>query len=322
MLSADDLEYVPLAARYGPRLVVQGPRGNAGQRTWLVASEAEIEAVKPREHGKQVRVAELIDGMPFTVNAVTDEEGLLDWTGPCRQVTGVPWLTPMPLGSCGNAWGERPWSRTCDARSRVAAAIGSALSHAGFSGVFGVDFVLGADGPVVIETNPRMVASLPLATQLEVEAGRVPLLLAHLLGLVGDPHEAPGGSGAGRPAGRRCRRRLPGDRPSASEGDPASGPSCLRRLPPAAGGGAPVFLRAGAWLSDVLSDDEALLLVREPKEPVTPAKEFARVYLRGSTAELTPGLTELVSTPRGPDRRKLHRGQTCWWQGPSRRRGA
>jgi hypothetical protein len=83
------------------------------------------------------------------------------------------------------------------------------------------------------------------------------------------------------------------------ESDPTPRPdmtSGVYRLRP---GQAPEFLRSGAWLSDLLSEDEALLLLREPAEPVTPAKEFARVYLRGSVAELTPGLGEMVRAVRG-----------------------
>jgi hypothetical protein len=299
VLSADDLDYASLAARYGPRLVVQGPRGNAGQRTWQVANEAELEAVRVREKGRQVRVAELIDGMPFTVNAVADAEGLLDWTEPCRQVTGVPWLTEMALGSCGNAWGERALELHRAEVAGATAAVGDALGREGFSGVFGVDFVQGAAGPTVIETNPRMVASLPLATQVELEAGRLPLLMqAFMLGLgvptarlVATTPATPVAPPPLLPTSQVIVHRL--------ESDPAPRPFMPSGVYLLRGGETPVFLRPGAWLSDVLSDDEALLLVREPKEPVTAGKEFARVYLRGSAAEHTPGLPDLVSAIRG-----------------------
>jgi hypothetical protein len=296
VLAADDLDYSSLAGRFGESMVVQGPRGNAGQRTWGVANEADLEGVRAQESGKQVRVSERVEGMPFTVNAVADEGGVLDWTQPSRQVTGVPWLTPMQLGSCGNAWGEQALEPYVAEVGRATGAVGDALGREGFGGVFGVDFVLGADGPVVIETNPRMVASLPLATQLELDAGRVPLLLQALLlglGVADERMAAPSPVPAAplRPTSQVILHRL--------ESDPAPRPfmpSGVYLLREAA---APVFLRSGAWLGDVLSDDEALLLVREPKEPVTVAREFGRVYLRGSAAELTPGLTEMVSAVRG-----------------------
>jgi hypothetical protein len=299
VLGADNLDYVSLAASYGARLVVQGPRGNAGQRTWLVASEADLEAVKTREAGKPLRVAELIDGLPFTVNGVAGEEGLLDWTEPCRQVTGVPWLTPMPLGSCGNAWGEPGLETHLAEFGKATAAVGDALGLDGFSGIFGVDFVLGPEGSVVVETNPRMVASLPLATQVELEAGRLPLLLQALLVGLGVPNErlvspSPAGQPAPPPLSPTSQVIV-----HSLESDPSARPQMVSGVYLLRDGETPAFLRPAAWLSDLHSEDEALLLVREPTEPVTPAREFARVYLRGSAAELTPGLAELVSAVRG-----------------------
>jgi hypothetical protein len=298
VVTAEDLDYPTLAVRFGESLVVQGPRGNAGQRTWLVSGEAELEAVKAREGGNQLRVAELLDGMPFTVNAVADEAGLLDWIPPSRQVTGVPWLTPMPLGSCGNAWGERALDPHLEAVGKATAALGDALGQEGFSGVFGVDFVDGAEGPAVIETNPRMVASLPLATQLELEAGRVPLLLRALLLGLGVPDErlvAQAAAGPAAPALTQTSQLIV----HRLETDPPARPLMPSGVYLLRAGEPPVFLRPGAWLSDVLSDDEALLLAREPREPVTPAREFARVYVRGSAGELTPGVADLVGTLRG-----------------------
>ena len=83
------------------------------------------------------------------------------------------------------------------------------------------------------------------------------------------------------------------------ESDPSPRPQMVSGVYLLRDGETPTFLRPGAWLRDLHSDDEALLLVREPTEPVTPAKEFARVYLRGSAADLPPGLAELVSAVRG-----------------------
>jgi hypothetical protein len=81
-------DYPGLAGRFGERMVIQGPRGNAGQRTWLVAGAADLEMVRGREAGRSVRMAEHVEGMPFTVNAVAHSDGLLSWDPPSRQVTG------------------------------------------------------------------------------------------------------------------------------------------------------------------------------------------------------------------------------------------
>ena len=304
VLSPDDATpYAGLARDLGPRLVVQAPRGNAGQRTWIVEDEASLGRVREAEAGHPLRVAEMVEGLPATSTAVAAPAG---GGGPagvgviemCRQVTGVDWLTPMPLGSCGNVFGDPALAAHQTVAAGAATALATELAAAGYRGLFGVDFVVGQGGPVVIETNPRLVASLPLATQLEVEAGRVPMVLRHLLasaGVAGDVGKGGGDDLATlpplRPAFQVIVRRLPTD--AAQRPPMLSGVYRLRD------GGPPVFRREGAQLTDLAADDEALVLVREPQEPVHGAKEFARVLVRGSRGESHPGLREAVAALRG-----------------------
>jgi biotin carboxylase len=286
-------DYAALASRLGSPLVIQGPRGNAGQRTWMVAGQIDLDHARRREAAPAVRVSEHVGGLPFTVNAVAGPSGLLDWSLPSRQVTGVSWLTPFQLGSCGNAWGEPALKPHLAGVGAAVEALGEAMSEAGFRGVFGVDFVLGAGGPVVIEANPRMVASLPLATQVELSAGLAPLLLQHLLvGLdaADDSGHAPKVPPALPPTSQVIVHRL--KKEPAGHSSLASG---VYRI----GEDGPEYLRPGAWLTDLSAvGDEALLLVRGPGEPVMPDKEFGRIYLHGAEAERTTGLRQLVSNLR------------------------
>src|SRR5207245_2042674 len=88
--TADLNDYAALARRFGPRMVVQGPRGNAGRRTWLVAGPADLDHVRQLERSPRVRLAEHIAGVPFTVNGVARGGAPPSWAEPSRQVTGVP----------------------------------------------------------------------------------------------------------------------------------------------------------------------------------------------------------------------------------------
>jgi len=287
---AVDLER--LGGEWGLPLVVQGPRGNAGQRTWPVRDGRDLERLLALEPAPRLRVAEWVEGMPFTATALSAPGAAGAAIPPCRQVTSVTWLTPEPLGSCGNAWGE-PRLRAVEADvARQVAALADELARRGYEGVFGVDFVLGPGGPVVIEVNPRMVASLPVATQLEVLAGRPPLLLHALaagLGLVAPP----AAQGEPMPDGSQLivheLARRPGPAPGLASG--------VYRLDPAG----PRRARDGAWLTDLQAGDEALLVTRSPGEAVSPGREFARVYLRSAAAENTPGVRALVDALRAAD---------------------
>jgi hypothetical protein len=162
------------------------------------------------------------------------------------------------------------------------------LVAAGYHAIFGVDFVCTDGRAAVIETNPRMVASLPIATQLEIASGRAPLLLLQLLqGLNGSPPAA-GPDNNLTNASQVIAHAFPDD----IGGDLAAG---VYRI---GAGGPPRYLRPGCWLSDLEAHDEALLLPRAAGEPRTAGMEFARVYMKNSSGENQPGLRELVTQMR------------------------
>ncbi|MGI8608168.1 MAG: ATP-grasp domain-containing protein [Candidatus Dormibacteria bacterium] len=295
--------YSELAADFGERVVVQGARGNAGQRTWMVGDQASLDAVGVREPGALVRVSEFVEGTPFTASGVTFSAPgsglargrLAAVVEPCRQVTGIPWLTPEELGSCGNVWGDTALDAHSHEVARCVHALAADLSARNYHGVFGVDFVLASDGPLVIEVNPRMVASLPVATELEIEAGRAPLILLHMLELLdadldsiadrdsSDDENAPATPLAD--ATQVIVHRLPGD----AEERPRGG---IYRVDQ---NGAVQFVRPGAGLADLDPDGDLLLLTRRSGEPVTDRKEYARVYTRSSRGEDSPALEALVA---------------------------
>ena len=278
-----------LASAWGTPFVLQGPRGNAGQRTWLVESAAQLEAALEAESAQRLRVAEWVPGLPFTATGLAGEGGaLLGRIEACRQVTGVDWLTPQRLGSCGNAWPEPALAPVTGAVDAALAALAGGLAKGGYAGLFGADFLLGPDGPVVIEVNPRMVASLAFATQLEAEAGRTPLLLRHLIAGLGGV--APDEAEPAPPAGSQLIVHELEGRDGVADGF-ASG---VYRL----GQAQLARLRDGAWLTDIQAPDEVLVLTRSAGEPVSGGREFARLYLRGGEAETAPGVRQLVAALR------------------------
>jgi hypothetical protein len=289
------VHFADLVSRLGKNLVVQGARGNAGQRTWMVHSDTEWDRVVGAEAGGPLRVAEYVPGEPYTATGLAEAvtPDWRRWVEPCRQITAVEWLTPMALGSCGNAWGDAAIGGARDDTLDAMRLVGGALEAAGYAGMFGVDFVLGAEGPVVIEANPRMVASLPLATQLEAANGRTPVMLQFLIAGLDRP-ELLARVEAADPALPRASQlivhRLAGDgeRPEVRSG--------VYRLQVNA---APEFLRPGAWWSDLAADEEALVLVREAAEPVTDGREFARIYFHGAEGERRTGIREAVEMLRG-----------------------
>ncbi len=141
-------------------LVAQSPRSHAGKRTFAIDSEADWDALCAALPGRPLRLAERIEGRPGTVHAVVDHEGAVLVSAPIVQVTGTPWLTPYPLGSCGNDFTWRP--KPIPEPAPLIEALGAVIAKRGYRGYFGVDFVVGPEGPVLIEINPRLTASFAL----------------------------------------------------------------------------------------------------------------------------------------------------------------
>jgi hypothetical protein len=287
----ETMVFAELADQFGEPFVVQGARGNAGRRTYLVETDADLAQARAREDGKVVRIAAYARGVPFTATGLSGSEAvhnaLWGWIEPCRQVTGVDWLTGDALGSCGNVWGDGAIDGCAAQAGKAVAAIAGQLAASGYAGMFGVDFVCADDAPRVIEVNPRMVASIPIATQMAIAAERAPLLMLQLLQGLGDM-AALGGWAEGLSASQLIIHALAGDALDGVQ-------SGVYQLTP---GASPQYLREGCWLTDLQSDDEALLLTRSADEPRTAGKEVARIYLKSAAGENQPGLRELVSRMR------------------------
>lgn len=182
-----EARYADIATTLGPRFVLQAAHGYSGARSFDIADLEAFRAAVAALRGRTVRATTFVPGLPLTLNACVTARGVAVGA-PFLQVTGDPGLTRYPLGACGNDWSAAA-EMNLDPVPFVAIAqtVGRAMAKQGYRGIFGLDFVLAEDQSlVVIEVNPRLVASIALYTQLELLAGRLPLLARHILAFV-DP---------------------------------------------------------------------------------------------------------------------------------------
>ncbi len=174
--------YDELAAELGPDLVVQQPRGHAGETTWRVRDADDWAPLAVRFGKRALRVARFVHGRPGTTNAVVDAHGNVVVSAPILQLTGDPSLTPHALGSCGNDFTWRPSPNPGDAPAAIAEALGPVLADRGYAGHFGIDWVFDGETVWLIEINARLTASFALYGSREPR-----LLSAHLAAVAGDP---------------------------------------------------------------------------------------------------------------------------------------
>ncbi len=259
------------------RAVFQLARGYSGAATYPVHGSDELAGLLTRFQGHPCRVAEWVEGTPVTVTGVA-LEGRVALGPPCLQLTGIPELTPHPLGSCGNDFSSPiPGAEEV---ARVARQTGEWLRELGHRGIFGVDLVLDRAGhPWCIEVNPRLVASVPLWS---LSAARESSLL--------DLHLAAFGLAEDRGAALSCRwsqlilyqlGRLAGAEPGVSQ--EGTWDLAGRFVP-------------GRRLTLAGPEPGRVGLVR--RAPAGPGKELARLILEGpligAGGELLPHLEKAV----------------------------
>jgi hypothetical protein len=171
-------ELLQAAAELQGPFVFQLAHGFSGEHTYPAASEEELAELVQRFAGRACRVAQRVDGTSVTVTGVIAADRVLVGQA-CVQLTGLPILTPHPLGSCGNDYSKpAPESKAVD---QLALAAAEWLRSQGHCGIFGLDLVVAADGSIwCIEVNPRLVASVPLFDLSARDRGEPGILSLHL----------------------------------------------------------------------------------------------------------------------------------------------
>jgi hypothetical protein len=167
------------AASELPRpFVFQLAHGFSGEHTYPAASLEELAELLRRFAGRSCRVAQRVMGTPVTVTGVIAQDRVLVGQA-CVQLTGLPSLTPHPLGSCGNDY-SKP-APEAEAVHQLALRAAEWLRRRGHLGIFGLDLVVGREGRIwCIEVNPRLVASVPLFDLSARDEGKPGILSLHL----------------------------------------------------------------------------------------------------------------------------------------------
>ncbi len=169
-----DQTYTAMVAQLGcASLVVQKPRGMAGNSTYFVHSEAEWEHLADQiGTNPLVKISPYYQGQPYTVNCVLNTTGCYH-SYPMYQITGDRRFTRYPGGTCGiDMTGARQFSHQfLEKLTQIVQLIGHELEKSGFCGWFGLDFLVdAADEVTIIEINPRFTASISLFSQAQYQA--------------------------------------------------------------------------------------------------------------------------------------------------------
>jgi hypothetical protein len=161
----------------------------------------------------------------------------------------------------------------------------------GFRGIFGVDLVRDDSGrPHVIEVNPRLVASIAMHTQLEMSAGRLPLLARHLLAFLAPNQDEAPLEPHGEPLEGAQLIAYHTGGPARVSAETRTG---IVRVPKRDEEAA--FLRPGVHVSDVRESTEALVLGPAAERRLSSGSEWLRVQFARVTGWEPAGLLPIHS---------------------------
>ncbi|MFS8130608.1 MAG: ATP-grasp domain-containing protein [Candidatus Dojkabacteria bacterium] len=164
------------------KFVVQEDRAHTGTGTHFVESEPGFLFIKKHLEGNTVKISQMIEGNPYTVNGCVTKKGVFV-AGLQYQITGIKALTPGEGSTIGNDWSHGYKSPTEEMRQsifKVAKKIGEIMQKDGFRGLYGIDLVLNDNKIYVIEINARQTANIPMQTKLEIAQSHIPLALINL----------------------------------------------------------------------------------------------------------------------------------------------
>lgn len=177
-----------LKKELGIPFVLQTQFSAAGEGTFLIKDRDDFQLVLKENEGRIVKASEFIEGLDLTINACTNKRKTIS-TQLFAQITGVNFLAKNELASCGTDFSFRVDSSSQKKAWEIIEKVGKVLREKNFRGIFGMDFVWDGEKLFAIEINPRMVASIPVFTDLEVKNKRIPLLAFHFLELLEIPFD-------------------------------------------------------------------------------------------------------------------------------------
>jgi hypothetical protein len=176
-----DVDFEGLRRRLGSPLVFQRCISSSGIGTYLVRHD---EGAPPGDDSEPWLISRWAGVRSLNFH------GLASRWGPVMSAPSVQLIQEIGrrLVFSGNDFAAvRHIDRRAIEQGRQAvAAVGQVLTDGGYQGLYGVDLVVDDEGDVrVVDVNPRFQGSTWLLTELELEAGYVPMVFRHLLEFAG-----------------------------------------------------------------------------------------------------------------------------------------
>jgi len=164
------------------KFIIQLPRGFSGNSTFLIKNKNDFDQILKKYESRKIKLSEYIKGETYTINACVAENKILI-SKPIFQITGLSLYNKNNFGTCGNDY-VYPEKLKKEQRKKIfdyTKKIGNYLKKLKYKGIFGLDFIVDDNDINLIEINPRLIASIPVFTKLQIQNKQLPFLLLHVL---------------------------------------------------------------------------------------------------------------------------------------------
>lgn len=198
-----NLHYGHLMNSLGLPFVIQHPTRGGGKGTFFVQNKNDFKhALKklririkegrelPAKAPEEVIVTRFIKGPSPSVTGCVTRHGILS-TCPQIQILDIPELFNPERGSglfCGHDWDYHLSEKVENQAYDIVEKVGKYFQSQEYKGIFGLDFVMDTVGAYhdtpklyVTEANPRLLATFPTITMVQLENNEPPIIAFHLL---------------------------------------------------------------------------------------------------------------------------------------------
>jgi len=164
------------------KYVIQLPRGYSGNSTFLIKDRNDLENIIENYKGRTVKLSKYLKGNTYTINICVGKFGII-LSQPIFQITGLTDYNKNQLGTSGNDYQQKNKfsNKQREEIFKLTKKIGEYMKKLNYKGIFGLDYIVSEKSIDLIEVNPRLVASIPVFTKLQIQNKEIPFLFLHFL---------------------------------------------------------------------------------------------------------------------------------------------
>ncbi|MDF1497885.1 MAG: ATP-grasp domain-containing protein [Patescibacteria group bacterium] len=164
------------------KYVIQLPRGFSGNSTFLIKDRNDLKKIIENFKGRTVKLSKYLNGDTYTINVCVGKFGII-LSQPIFQITGLTDFNKNQLGTSGNDYQQKNkfLNKQKEEIFKLTKKIGEYMKKLDYKGIFGLDYIVNEKSIDLIEVNPRLIASIPVFTKLQIQNKEIPFLFLHFL---------------------------------------------------------------------------------------------------------------------------------------------